>query len=204
LGVFTLISASFFALVESDTKKVVALSTLSQLGLIFIALSLGGLFICLFHLLIHAFSKANLFLIIGNLIHSRFSEQDIRFINKRERATTFYFIIFVRIMSLSGVLFISGFFSKDFILINEPYFSNSIIEFIISIYIVSLTLAYCYKLIAGLTKKTSVAPLGHVIGNIISLYPSFFLRRLRILRGYFFSINFFLLKLGSNFTRGIN
>jgi NADH-quinone oxidoreductase subunit L len=153
LGVFTLISASFFALVESDTKKVVALSTLSQLGLIFIALSLGGLFICLFHLLIHAFSKANLFLIIGNLIHSRFSEQDIRFINKRERATTFYFIIFVRIMSLSGVLFISGFFSKDFILINEPYFSNSIIEFIISIYIVSLTLAYCYKLIVGLTKK---------------------------------------------------
>jgi NADH-quinone oxidoreductase subunit L len=120
LGVFTLISASFFALVESDTKKVVALSTLSQLGLIFIALSLGGLFICLFHLLIHAFSKANLFLIIGNLIHSRFSEQDIRFINKRERATTFYFIIFVRIMSLSGVVFISVFFSKFFILIKEP------------------------------------------------------------------------------------
>jgi len=91
LGAMTLVLASIAALIEADGKKVVALSTLRQLGLIFIALSLGNSLICLFHLLMHAFAKANLFLIVGNFLHMRFSQQDYRQLSSGvERGTIFF------------------------------------------------------------------------------------------------------------------
>jgi len=78
LGFITLLVASLAALVEVDGKKIVALSTLSQLGLIFIALALGNSFICLMHVIIHALAKANLFLVVGRIIHVNYSQQDSR------------------------------------------------------------------------------------------------------------------------------
>jgi NADH:ubiquinone oxidoreductase subunit 5 (subunit L)/multisubunit Na+/H+ antiporter MnhA subunit len=68
-GGATLIVARLAALLESDAKKVVALSTLSQLGLILIGLFMGGAKICLLHLLTHALAKANLFLIVGSILY---------------------------------------------------------------------------------------------------------------------------------------
>jgi NADH-ubiquinone oxidoreductase chain 5 len=120
IGLVTLILARTFALIEVDGKKIVALSTLSQLGLIVFAIAVGGIQTCLFHLFIHALAKANLFIIVGGLIRTRFSNQDIREIGKALNSSVNYnLFIFIRILRLRGRLFISGFFSKDMILINH-------------------------------------------------------------------------------------
>jgi len=97
--------SSSAAIAESDGKKIVALSTLRQLGLIYLSLGLGGSFICLFHLLMHALAKANLFLIVGNLIHSRFSQQDVRFIRIGNERFLLFLIRIIRVLSLRGVFF---------------------------------------------------------------------------------------------------
>jgi NADH:ubiquinone oxidoreductase subunit 5 (subunit L)/multisubunit Na+/H+ antiporter MnhA subunit len=115
----TLSVARLSALIETDAKKVVALSTLRQLGLIFIALAIGRPIICFFHIIIHAFAKANLFIIVGRILHRRFSQQDARLISSR-RITFFITItITISLVRLVGIIFISGFFSKEQILIGQ-------------------------------------------------------------------------------------
>jgi NADH:ubiquinone oxidoreductase subunit 5 (subunit L)/multisubunit Na+/H+ antiporter MnhA subunit len=74
----TLLIASLSALSEMDAKKIVALSTLSQLGIMFLSISLGNAILCLFHVITHALAKANLFLRVGNILHIRQSQQDSR------------------------------------------------------------------------------------------------------------------------------
>ena len=78
LGSATMFLARFSALTETDIKKIIALSTLSQLGVIFISLSLQLQEVALFHLLVHAFFKALLFICGGNIIHISKGSQDIR------------------------------------------------------------------------------------------------------------------------------
>ena len=119
LGGTTLLLARIAALIEVDGKKVVALSTLRQLGLMFMAISLGNSVICLFHLLMHAFAKANLFLIVGNFLHIRFSQQDYRQLSTGVERKAIFLIIFVSILRLRGIVFSRGFFSKDSILLRE-------------------------------------------------------------------------------------
>jgi NADH-ubiquinone oxidoreductase chain 5 len=119
LGGITLLLARMAALIEVDGKKVVALSTLRQLGLMFIAISLGNNIICLFHLLIHAFAKANLFLIVGNFLHMRFSQQDYRQLSTGVEKRAVFLVIFVSVLRLRGIVFSRGFFSKDSILLRE-------------------------------------------------------------------------------------
>jgi len=125
-GTMTLMVARTAAMAESDGKKVVALSTLRQLGLIFISLSAGAPFVCLFHLLIHALAKANLFLVVGNLLHLRFSQQDARQLSTGSEDLSRSLIILISILSLRGVAFSSGFLSKDLILLNHFSKINSI------------------------------------------------------------------------------
>jgi len=78
IGILTLFVARAAALTEVDAKKVVALSTLRQLGLIIVSLTLGNVVLCLFHVLTHALAKANLFIVVGNTLHDRFAQQDSR------------------------------------------------------------------------------------------------------------------------------
>jgi len=124
-GFLTLLIASLAALRERDGKKIIALSTLRQLGLIVLSLMIGLKFICLFHLLIHAFAKANLFLVFGNLIHNHFSQQDTRLLVIRESKSRRIILFFIRILSLRGIVFTSGFFSKDLILLSSYSLLNS-------------------------------------------------------------------------------
>ena len=77
-GSITMVLAGMRALEETDSKKIVALSTLRQLGLIIIRLGVGGAFIAFFHLLSHAFFKALLFIVVGNIIHLSLRYQDLR------------------------------------------------------------------------------------------------------------------------------
>jgi NADH:ubiquinone oxidoreductase subunit 5 (subunit L)/multisubunit Na+/H+ antiporter MnhA subunit len=107
------------ALLEIDGKKIVALSTLRQLGVIFVALGVGNSLICFFHLIIHALAKANLFLVVGRFIHSRFREQDFRYIHSGANSRMLYLCIFISILSLRGIVLRAGFFRKEIILFSH-------------------------------------------------------------------------------------
>jgi NADH-quinone oxidoreductase subunit L len=202
LGRVTLLLASIAALMEVDGKKVVALSTLRQLGLIFMALSLGNRLICLFHLLIHAFAKANLFLIVGNFLHIRFSQQDYRQLSTGVERGTIFIIIFVSVLRLRGIIFSRGFFSKDSILIREFNLMRSFLSWIILTRIISLTFAYCLKLIFSLTLIEGFHLLIHKVYSPMVLYPSMLLVILSIYLGYFIFNNIEYLMVFSQRTSG--
>nr|YP_009681515.1 NADH dehydrogenase subunit 5 [Modiolus nipponicus]QDO71915.1 NADH dehydrogenase subunit 5 [Modiolus nipponicus] len=117
LSLVTLVMAGSAALVEIDLKKVIALSTLSQLSMMLFSLSLGLTSVCFFHLVAHASFKALLFLCAGVVIHSNFKTQDIRCLGKSWSVLPVSMaFLTVANMSLCGVPFLSGFYSKDMII----------------------------------------------------------------------------------------
>jgi NADH-quinone oxidoreductase subunit L len=202
LGTITLMLASAAALIEVDGKKVVALSTLRQLGLMFMAISLGNSLICLFHLLMHAFAKANLFLMVGNFLHMRFSQQDYRQLSSGVERKTIFFIIFIRVFSLRGVIFSRGFFSKDSILLREFSLMRSIFSWLILLRIISLTLAYCLKLIFSFVLIEDFQLLTHTSYRVIALIPRVLLVVFSVCLGYSMFNNIEFLMVFSGRTSG--
>jgi len=114
LGLLTCLIARVRALKEVDLKKIVALSTLRQLGVIIILLGIGAGRVCFLHLLAHAFFKALIFIGTGHIIHRANQGQDIRFIGiKLKEISSRKRFILLRIISLIGLPFISAFYSKE-------------------------------------------------------------------------------------------
>nr|ARH54124.1 NADH dehydrogenase subunit 5 [Brachyta interrogationis] len=129
---------------EYDLKKIIALSTLSQLGLMMSILALGGYKLAFFHLLTHALFKALLFMCAGNIIHNMGNCQDIRFMGsliKHSPLTCTFFNICN--FSLCGLPFLSGFYSKD--LIVEVMSMQYLNIFIYLIFYISIGLTVCYS-----------------------------------------------------------
>ncbi|HLM37847.1 MAG TPA: NADH-quinone oxidoreductase subunit L [Gaiellaceae bacterium] len=117
LGAATLVLAGLIALVQTDIKRVIAYSTMSQIGYMFLAVGLGAYANGMFHLMTHAFFKALLFMAAGIAIHALAGEQDIRKMGGLRRLMPFTYIAFlVGTLSLTGIPPFSGFFSKDSIL----------------------------------------------------------------------------------------
>lgn len=117
LGGLTALFSAFVGIFQFDIKKVIAYSTCSQLGYMFAICGFSGYSIALFHLFNHAFFKALLFLGAGSVIHSLTDEQDMRKMGSLHSFLPFTYIsLFVASLSLAGVPFLSGFFSKDIIL----------------------------------------------------------------------------------------
>jgi NADH-quinone oxidoreductase subunit L len=117
LGAITLLLAGFIALVQTDIKRVIAYSTMSQIGYMFLGAGLTAYPEAMFHLMTHAFFKALLFLAAGLVIHALADEQDIRLMGGLRRLMPFTFVAFtVGSLSLAGIPPFSGFFSKDSIL----------------------------------------------------------------------------------------
>ena len=117
LGTFVAFFAASMALVNRDLKRIIAFSTLSQLGYMFAAAGLGAYWIALFHLAAHAFFKALLFLGAGNVMHAMHDELDIfkmGGLGKKMRWTWIY--MGVASLALAGIPFFAGFFSKDAII----------------------------------------------------------------------------------------
>jgi NADH-quinone oxidoreductase subunit L len=117
IGAVTAIFAASMALVQNDIKKVLAYSTISQLGYMFMALGVGAFAAGIFHLMTHAFFKALLFLGAGSVIHAMSGEQDLRKMgglwrNIPKTATTFL----IATLAICGIFPFAGFFSKDEIL----------------------------------------------------------------------------------------
>ena len=117
VGLATSILAALIGLKQNDIKKVLAYSTVSQLGLMFIALGVGAYSAAMFHLVTHAFFKALLFLGSGSVIHGMGGEQDIRKMGglKTHMPITYYTFL-IGTLAISGMPLFSGFFSKDEIL----------------------------------------------------------------------------------------
>nr|AND96485.1 NADH deshydrogenase subunit 5 [Onthophagus clypeatus] len=148
IGSMTMFMAGLGANFEFDLKKIIALSTLSQLGLMMSILSLGEYKLAFFHLLMHALFKALLFMCGGCMIHNLMNCQDIRFMGNLiylMPLTCSFFII--SNMALCGLPFLSGFYSKDLIL--EIVSMNYMNIYIYVIFFIStgLTVSYTFRLI---------------------------------------------------------
>ena len=117
VGAATALFAATIGLAQNDIKKVLAYSTVSQLGYMFLALGVMGYSTSLFHVLTHAFFKALMFLGAGSVIHAMSNEQDLRRMGGLRKALPITFITFlIGCLAISGIPPFSGFFSKDEIL----------------------------------------------------------------------------------------
>ncbi len=119
IGAMTAVYAGTVALVQNDIKRVLAYSTISQLGYMFLGCGVGAYAAGVFHLFTHAFFKSLLFLAAGSVIHALSGEQDLRKMGGlRKRLPRTYPVFLVGGLAIAGVPFLSGFFSKDAILIS--------------------------------------------------------------------------------------
>lgn len=117
IGSLSIIFGSITAIYQHDIKKIIAYSTCSQLGYMFVACGLSQYNLALYHLYNHAFFKALLFLAAGLIIHSLNDEQDIRKMGGLINYLPFiYIVMFIAPFSLMGIPYTSGFFSKDLII----------------------------------------------------------------------------------------
>src|SRR5262249_47009392 len=117
LGAATLLMAGLIALVQTDIKRVIAYSTMSQIGYMFLAAGIGAYANAMFHLMTHAFFKALLFLAAGIVIHALADEQDIRNMGGLRRLMPYTYVAFlIGGLALAGIPPFAGFFSKDPIL----------------------------------------------------------------------------------------
>lgn len=198
LGTCTIVIAGSSALKENDMKKVVALSTLRQLGLIITSLALGFVTITFFHLITHAFMKALLFIAIGDAIHLSKGYQDSRkieiFIN---RFPLRGFFLIRSNFGLIGLPFLSGFYSKDMWI---EFRSNSYIRFIFMISFILgivLTCIYSLKIINSLfTSNSSTEALSVQIERLNSRLTKVILWSFSLIRGRaLFKVLFFPPKL---------
>ncbi len=117
VGAVTALIAATIGLVQNDIKKVLAYSTVSQLGLMFLALGLGAYEVAVFHVITHAFFKACLFLGSGSVIHALHGEQDMRNMGGLKKVMPVTFItMMISTLAISGIFPFAGFWSKDEIL----------------------------------------------------------------------------------------
>lgn len=124
VGVATALFAATIGLFQNDIKKILAYSTVSQLGLMFMGLGAGAYSSSVFHVMTHAFFKALLFLGAGSVIHAMGGEQDIRRMGGLKKALPVTFMtMFLGTLAISGVFGFSGFFSKDEILAHTYEYS---------------------------------------------------------------------------------
>jgi NADH-quinone oxidoreductase subunit L len=117
LGAFVAIFAALMALVNNDLKRIIAYSTLSQLGYMFVAAGLGAYWIALFHLMTHAYFKSLLFLGAGNVMHAMHDELNIKNMGGMYRVMKYTAVLMIiASVALAGIWPFAGFFSKDKIL----------------------------------------------------------------------------------------
>jgi len=145
VGLATAIVAATIAIKQYDIKKVLAYSTVSQLGFMFLALGCGAYTTAVFHVMTHAFFKALLFLGSGSVIHAMGGEQDIRKmggLGKHMRVTQITFLI--GCLAISGIPGLSGFFSKDEILAHA--FAHDPVLYVLGIAAAMMTAFYMFRL----------------------------------------------------------
>jgi len=146
IGLATALLAATIALYQNDIKKVLAYSTVSQLGYMFLALGVGAYTTGIFHVMTHAFFKALLFLGAGSVIHAMGGEQDVKYMGGLRKKLPITFITFlVGVLAISGFPFTSGFVSKDEILLAA--LQHNKIYFWVGTFTAVLTAIYMFRLL---------------------------------------------------------
>lgn len=145
IGLATAVLGALVGTSQNDIKKVLAYSTVSQLGFMFVALGVGAYTAAIFHVITHAFFKALLFLGAGSVIHGLHEEQDIRKMGGLKKFLPLtYFTFFMANLAISGVPPFSGFFSKDEILAHT--FAANKTAYIILLITAGITAFYMFRL----------------------------------------------------------
>jgi NADH-quinone oxidoreductase subunit L len=145
IGFLTAALAGFYALRQNDIKKVLAYSTVSQLGFMFIALGLGAYTTAMFHVMTHAFFKALLFLGAGSVIHAVSGEQDMRFMGGLKKYIPVTHATFlIGTLAISGFPLLSGMISKDEILVAA--FAKNPIYWVMLFILAAVTATYMFRL----------------------------------------------------------
>ncbi len=145
IGLLTAALAAFYAIRQNDIKKVLAYSTVSQLGFMFVALGVGAYTTAMFHLMTHAFFKALLFLGSGSVIHAMSGEQDMRFMGGLKKyIPVTHWTFLIGTLAISGFPLLSGMISKDEILVAT--YAKSPIYWVILFVIAALTATYMFRL----------------------------------------------------------
>ncbi|MDB5012410.1 MAG: NADH-quinone oxidoreductase subunit 12 [Daejeonella sp.] len=145
VGLATAILAATIALTQTDIKKVLAYSTVSQLGYMFLGLGVGAYTGAFFHVITHAFFKALLFLGAGSVIHAMSNEQDMRNMgNLRKKLPITFWTMMIGTIAISGIPPFSGFFSKDEILAHA--FEHSPVLWVIGVIGAIFTAFYMFRM----------------------------------------------------------
>jgi NADH-quinone oxidoreductase subunit L len=146
IGAATALLAATIALKQNDIKKVLAYSTVSQLGYMFLALGSGAYVAAVFHVMTHAFFKALLFLGSGSVIHAMSGQQDIRFMGGlKSKLKITYATFLIGCIAIAGIPPLSGFFSKDAILLSA--FQHNKALWVIGVITAALTAFYMFRLL---------------------------------------------------------
>jgi NADH-quinone oxidoreductase subunit L len=147
VGALTAFLAASIGLVQNDIKKVLAYSTISQLGYMFLGLGVGAFAAGLFHVLTHAFFKALLFLGSGAVIHALHGEQDIQKMGGlKQRLPITYWTFLVAAVAIAGIPPFAGFFSKDEILW-KTFASGNWVLWAVGLLVAGLTALYIFRLV---------------------------------------------------------
>jgi NADH-quinone oxidoreductase subunit L len=150
IGIFTAILAASIAMTQTDIKRVLAYSTLSQLGYMFAALGVGAFTAAIFHLMTHGFFKGLLFLDSGSVIHAVHEEQDMRRMGGLSKKIPItYWTMLIGSLAIAGIPPLAGFFSKDEIL-SESFKTGHIVVWAVGFIVAGLTAFYMFRLM-GLT-----------------------------------------------------
>lgn len=156
IGSVTIFIAGIAAIAECDIKKIIALSTLSQLGVIITSLGLNLTILAFFHLITHALFKALLFLTAGSIIHFHHHSQDLRFIGNLPQSSPLTIsALIIANLALSGSPFLAGFYSKDLIIEIALFNSNNIIILLLFILATALTARYSIRFIISVVWNSS-------------------------------------------------
>jgi NADH-quinone oxidoreductase subunit L len=150
IGAITAFFAATIAIVMTDIKRVLAYSTLSQLGYMMMALGVGGYVAGMFHLMTHAFFKALLFLGAGSVIHAMHTNEITEMGGLRKKMPATFLTFLAATMAISGVPFFSGFYSKDAILASALAFGleeGHMLLFLMAIVAAGITAFYMFRLV---------------------------------------------------------
>ena len=166
VGGLTAVFAATIALVQNDIKRVLAYSTISQIGYMFLGCGVGAYAAGMFHLVTHAFFKSLLFLAAGSVIHALGGEQDMRRMGGLKKALpTTYPVFLVGTLAIAGVPFLSGFFSKDAIL-TSAFAGGLYVLYGLGLTGAVMTAFYMFRLIYmtfyGETRTPQDAASGHI------------------------------------------
>jgi NADH-ubiquinone oxidoreductase chain 5 len=165
VSLITILMAGLMANLEWDIKKLIAYSTLSQLGFMVISLRVQLTFFTFFHLLCHALFKASLFMVSGVIIHNLDRRQDFRNSTRFLKSTPVLGVrVVVCLLCLCGFPFLSGFFSKDLIL---DGLSVNLFAFVIFLLAVALTFSYSLRF-----AQYTIKNVGKVRNRVILFYDS--------------------------------